>query len=114
MNNEKVTLKSLNSGAALDLFESEFDKLLVNLADENTDAQKARTITLKLTVKPTANREQAITTVEVKSSLAPTKPHAGMVVFTSDGRNIEAYTVGQAKQLDLPVNLAFQAAEGGK
>jgi len=51
--------------------------------------------------------------VEVSHSFAPMKPHAGMVVFSSDGRNIEAFAVSQGKQPDLPGVIQFAEKAGG-
>jgi hypothetical protein len=111
---KKVTLDTINSGAAIDLFNEEFSALLKNLADENTSPTKTRTITLKVTVKPNETRESAATMVEVSHSFAPMKPHAGMVVFSSDGRNIEAFAVSQGKQPDLPGVIQFAEKAGGQ
>ena len=117
MESERVSLSSINSGAALDLFEEEFQALLKNLADENTSPTKMRTITLKFSVKPTENRDSATTMVEISHSFAPMKPHVGMVVFSSDGNKTEAFTVGGMKQPELPgvIDFAKAAANtGGK
>jgi hypothetical protein len=42
------------------------------------------------------------------------KPHAGMVVFSSDGRNNEAFAVSQGKQPDLPEVIQFAEKAGGE
>ena len=34
---EKVTLQTLNRGAVVDLFDAELEKVLSNIADENTN-----------------------------------------------------------------------------
>ena len=114
MEQNKVALDTINSGAAIDLFNEEFEALLKNLADENTSPTKTRTITLKVTVKPNETRESATTMVEVSHSFAPMKPHVGMVVFSSDGRNVEAFTVGLGKQPELPGIIDFAKKAGGK
>ena len=111
MEHEKVSLETINSGAAVDLFEEEFSALLKNLADVNTSPTKVRTITLKVSVKPTENRGQAAVTIESSHSFAPIKPSAGTVVFSSDGRNIEAFAVEEPKQLLLPGAIPFEKAE---
>jgi hypothetical protein len=112
-----ATLDTINSGAIADLFKAEFDKLLLNIADDNTEPDKVRSVTIKVTVKPTKNREMAATTVEVNSKLAPLKPNESTVVFAFDGRNVEAYVRGPVNQPDLigDENLRrFPDAAGGQ
>jgi hypothetical protein len=102
MESRMVTLDTINSGAVIDLFTEEFDKLLANIADENTDSDKTRSITIKLSVKPKKDRSKADTKVEVTSRLAPLKPHESMIVLSSDGKKVQAFTIDDAKQQELP------------
>ncbi|AFG37649.1 hypothetical protein [Spirochaeta africana] len=102
MDQREVTLQTINNGAILDLFSEELDALLENIADDNTDAEKARSITIKVTVKPTKDRAMAETKVEVNSKLAPLKPHESFVLLSSDGRRVKAYTADPGGQPDLP------------
>lgn len=96
-----IALDTINSGAAKDLFDEAFKKLLENIADENTKAKAVRSITLKISVAPSEDRGQATTTVEVKTNLAPIKPHSGTVLFSFDGSRVEAFAVSNPKQPDL-------------
>jgi hypothetical protein len=66
-----VSLETINSGAVIDLFTEAFEKLLENVADDNTEPDKVRSITIKLAVKPSKDRSKADTKVEVTSRLAP-------------------------------------------
>jgi hypothetical protein len=97
-----VTLDTINGGAVVDLFEEELTKLLKNIADDNTDAGKVRSISIKLSVKPSSDRSKADTKVEVTSRLAPLKPHESFIVLSSDGKSIQAFTTAPVKQQELP------------
>jgi hypothetical protein len=97
----EVSLVTINSGAIADLFAEEFEKLVANVADENTLPGKTRSITIKVSVKPTSTREMAATRVEVTSQLAPLKPHESTIVFTSDGEKVSAFTMDPGKQQPL-------------
>jgi hypothetical protein len=114
-----VTLDTINGGAVVDLFEEELTKLLENIADDNTDAGKVRSISIKLSVKPISDRSKADTKVEVTSRLAPLKPHESFIVLSSDGKNVQAYTTAPVKQQELPgvsdnVREFTQASGGAK
>lgn len=99
---KSITLETINSGAAKDLFDEAFKKLLENIADENTKAKATRSITLKISVTPSDDRGQATTTLEVKTCLAPIKPHSGTMLFSFDGSKVEAFAVSNPKQPALP------------
>lgn len=120
MESRIVTLDTINSGAVIDLFTEEFDKLLANVADDNTEADKVRSISIKLSVKPSKDRSKADTKVEVTSRLAPLKPHESFIVLSSDGSKVQAFTTSPAKQQELPgveaenVRQFPQAAGGSK
>lgn len=65
-----VTLASIANGAALELFEVEFEKVLRNIADVNTSAKAKRTITIKVVVAPDESRDGGNITVQAMASLA--------------------------------------------
>lgn len=99
---EVVNLQDVNNGAVTDLFNDEFKKVLNNLADENTSWKTQREITIKLKVKLNSEeRNTAATLVEVVSKLAPPKANEAIVHLDFDGRDVQAFTREQAKQLDL-------------
>ncbi|MCD1654740.1 hypothetical protein K7J14_08475 [Treponema zuelzerae] len=100
-NDRLVTLSTLNSGAVLELFEEEFEKALKNIADDNTSPTAVRAITIKIELKPMADRSMATSKVKVSSSLAPMNPHESTVSFAFNGRSVEAYVNGPINQPDL-------------
>lgn len=74
MDEENVTLETLGQGAALERFNLALQDALNNIQDVNTDPKKARTVTLKATLKPSADREVGTIIVDVVSKLAPIAP----------------------------------------
>lgn len=118
MDYQKVTLDTLNMGAARELFEEAWKRLLTNVGDENTKATAVRSISLQIKVKPNESRDSATTTVAVKETLAPLNPHEHFVILGSDGKHVTAYTADPKQQslgLDEPGNVTpFPAAAGGK
>lgn len=100
MDYKEVTLDTLNMGAARDLFESAWERLLENIGDENTKAGAVRSISITVKVKPNEDRSNAATTVAVTERLAPLNPHSHFVVLSTNGRNVQAFTT-DPKQQDL-------------
>jgi hypothetical protein len=107
---EKIDLTNLNSGAALDLFGREWEKVLDNIRDENTKPDAVREVTLKIKIKPSKDRSAAATLVQVTSRVAPVEPHEAFVVLDFDGEKVTAFTTPNPKQGELP----FSSEEGEK
>lgn len=92
MDYEKVKLDNINAGAAMDLFEAELQKALVNIADENTSPTATREIKLVVKIKPGKDRQSAGTEIQCTSKLAPYQPHESFMIFGHDGDGkVEAY-----------------------
>lgn len=66
-----VTLASLGEGAALERFQVELEKVLENVADPNTEPDALREITLKVKIKPDAERRSAAVSILTGCKLAP-------------------------------------------
>jgi hypothetical protein len=64
---EVVTLMNLANGAVGERFQEEWNKVLENIADPNTDAEEKRRISIHVTVNPDENRE--LGDVEIKTEL---------------------------------------------
>ena len=71
---ETISLESIGSGAAVERFKLALNDVLDNILDPNTDAKKARSITLKITMKPDENREFSKAEISVATALAPITP----------------------------------------
>lgn len=60
-----VSLATLGGGVAVELFDFELDRVLENIADESTDPEAPREITLKVTFKPSADRRSVARKIKV-------------------------------------------------
>jgi len=73
--------------AAMEMLRFELDKVAANIIDVNTEAKKARVVTLKLTFTPNERiREDVVIGIAVDSKLAPVHPfkHDASIVKVSD------------------------------
>lgn len=69
-----INIAELAQGALVELAEDEIRKIIENISDPNTDAKKARKLTITLTFKPLKERDMVNTEIQAKSSLAPYTP----------------------------------------
>lgn len=99
--NEEVSLKTLGSGAAIERFDVELQKVLENIADPNTDPKKVREVTLKMKIFPNEERSYAVMEIHTDRKLAPMKPYETGAFMGSDGRRTRAYE-NDPKQQKLP------------
>ncbi len=81
-----VNLNNLAGGGVAEQFNRELLKVLENIADPNTDAKKARKITLTVTLKADDERDIANVSFETKSSLAPAKTVGTKIVMDYDNK----------------------------
>ena len=97
-----ISLEEVNKGAVTDLFKDEYQKVLNNLADEDTSWRTQREITIKLKVKLNSEeRNTAVSLVEVSSKLAPPKPNEEIIHLDFDGKNVQSFSREQGKQVEL-------------
>lgn len=68
---ELVSLESMARGAPIELFNDELRKVIENILDPNTEAEKNRTITLTVKLAPDASRKFAGVEIQALSKLAP-------------------------------------------
>ena len=92
-----VTLVTIGNGAAVELFDREFQEVLANIADPNTDAKTPRKITITVTIKPSDDREMAAAAIQVASKLATAKPAPVHLYFGLDGERYVAKQVNPAQ-----------------
>ncbi|MGD6778815.1 replication terminator protein [Sutcliffiella horikoshii] len=81
-----INLSDFAEGAVAERVNIELQKALENLADPNTDPKKARTITLKITMKGDDKRDLANVTVTANTKLAPAKDIETRIVLDRDGK----------------------------
>jgi len=112
MDYQEVTLDTLNMGAARELFEAAWNRLLANIGDDNTKPTAVRSISITVKVKPNENRDSAATTVAVTDRLAPLSPHEHFVILGTDGHRVSAYTADPKQQsLGLDNTIPFARSQ---
>jgi len=78
---KQLNLAEMAQGAFMEQFHRELNKVLANIADPNTDAKKARKITLTITLKPDENRDVVAVDAQSKSVLVPAKSLSTRIVI---------------------------------
>jgi len=96
-----ITLTSIGGGAAVEKFGIEWDRLVSNVLDPNTEPTATRTITIKVTVKPDRNREMSAVTIDCSSKLAPDVGYDTQVYFSVDRHGIAKATEYNPRQRSL-------------
>jgi hypothetical protein len=84
-----VGLATLKNGAAVELFDEEFRKVLENVADINTKPDAMREVTLKVKLKPSEDRALGAVEIIVTSKLAPFRPTSTTVYIGRNGQATE-------------------------
>ncbi len=119
MSGEFVTLSTLGGGVAEELFGVELERVIDNILDPNADPKKARTITLKIKIKP-GQSDPAACTAEItcSSTIAPSAPFETMLVVGQDGDRAAASEVVQqsifGEQVDQKTGEIVAIAGGSK
>ncbi|KOP78637.1 replication terminator protein [Lysinibacillus sp. FJAT-14745] len=92
MQNQMINLDNFAGGAVTEKLNAELQKVLANIADPNTDHKKARKVSMTMTLKANESRGLATVTVDVKSTLAPSKgvETQMMIDFDSKGNVVGA------------------------
>lgn len=79
-----IDLSTFAEGGVSEKFNIEMQKVLENIQDPNTDATKARKITLTVTITPNGKRSLADVQVSTKSALVPMKEVASSIIMDYD------------------------------
>jgi hypothetical protein len=86
------SLDTIAGGAVAEAFELEFEKVMRNIVDPNTDSQAKREITVRIVFKPVGNdREEVLVGSQVTSKLAPNRPTL-TTMFVENSRGVVAAT----------------------
>lgn len=97
---QRVTLANLNEGVAEEVFAREWDRVLENIQDPNTDPEAKRVITLKIEVKADEPRRNALVTVVGSSKLSAMRGVArAAAIGVIDGERVAVQTT--ARQMGL-------------
>ncbi len=87
---KELSIETMSEGAAIERINLALREVLTNIQDPNTDWKKARTVTMKMTVKPNENRDIGGVIIEVDKKLAPIKPF-GTMIFMGLGKDGKGY-----------------------
>lgn len=97
-------LDDINGGIVRDLFPDALNEVLQNIGDENTPAEFAREITIKVKMKPTKDREVVASSVTVTTKLAAPKVSEALLMLSSDGVETTAhFRLDEPEQEVLPL-----------
>ena len=89
-----MQLSEINSGALQEVFDYEFDKVLRNIRDVNTDPKAKRKVTIEMTISPNEKRTIGDIDFKVKHTEAPIHGFATAITITEDGRKVIAEEIG--------------------
>lgn len=81
-----ISFDRLCGGAALERFSLAMAQIARNIMDPNTDPEKNRTLTIKLTFKPDKSRRGIKTSISTNISLAPPVSDETMMLIGKDIR----------------------------
>jgi len=109
---EVEVLANLNNGAIEELFAPELQKVLNNLADNNTSWKVGRELNIKIKFRLTnKSRDNAVSEVSVSSKIAQPKAHESNIYLESDGKNILALTKKPEVQPELDIKPGIHEKE---
>ena len=112
---EELSIATLAQGALLEQFNKEFSRVLVNIADPNTDPKKARKIVITVDIKPNEQRNLAVCSVQTKATLMPPKGIATNIIIDRDnqGNVVAAELMSESPgQLRIDEDGSVQEAAG--
>lgn len=101
MEMKKVDLTTINNGAAVELFQEEFTKVMRNINDISVDRDAEREITLKFKIKPSKDGMSAMTRIQATSKLVAIAVHESSMFIAASGN--DAYVTDQ-RQMGLDFN----------
>lgn len=81
-----ISLDRFRGGAVLERFNMEMARIAQNIMDPNTNPEKSRTLTLKLTFKPDKSRQGIKISIDSNVSLAPHLADETMMLIGQDLR----------------------------
>ena len=95
MEAQEISLTTICEGAVPEVFARELKEVLANIADPNTDPERARGLTLKFTIKPYEDRSGAQVSFTCKPTLQPVEVAKSPVFLSRHSGALKAYTVDQ-------------------
>lgn len=95
-----IDITTAAKGALQELFEANINKVVENICDSSTPAEAARTITIKLKLKPSGDRRSITLVTSASCSLAPISEHVSRVYLGKDGNN-KGYLFAEDPRQDI-------------
>lgn len=87
---EKMTLMTIADGAAIEKFDAEFERVMANITDPNTSAQKTRKIRLEFEFRPGSSREFVSVKIKSASVLVPETPFESDILLQKENGKVFA------------------------
>lgn len=84
MKTVETSVLEMAKGAILEQTDNEMARIMANILDPNTDAKKARKLTITLTFKADETREFVSLEAQAKSTIAPIMPIATRMILEAD------------------------------
>ena len=97
---QEISIMTICDGGVPEVFERELSEVLKNMVDVNTDPDKARSITLKFTFAPMADRSGAMVTFLCRAGLQPVQIATSPIFLSRQSGDIKAYSMDQ-RQVEL-------------
>ncbi len=96
-----IDLATLHDGAAVDMFNTELQRVWDNIEDPHTDPEAPREINLKVKFKPSDKRNVVDMKIQAAAKLAPTQPvETTAFIEKQNGRNVGREAYGAAAVLE--------------
>ena len=108
----KLSFESLGNDGLAEFVNRELARLHENIDDPNTEAKKARKLTIEVAFKPNDQRNFVAVTYAVKAALAPVKPVEITAMVDSDGLQIPEIGT-HPDQHELPLNVTVMEVARG-
>lgn len=103
---DKKSILDMAMGAFKERADYEMSKIIDNITDPNTRADKKRTLTISIEIMPDSERQNLHITTTVKSKLEPTNPVSTTLYITPDS-NGEAMVVEMTPQIPGQMSFGF-------
>lgn len=101
MDRDKLSLATLQNGAAIERFDLLLEQVVANIQDINMPAKKERSITLKLTIKPNDERKMGRISVDINAKMASLSPFGQDIFMGFDEAGNAVAVEANANQMEL-------------
>lgn len=95
----ELSIANIAGGAAVEMIDDCLSQVWENIRDRNTEAEKVRTVTLKIRIKPDEERDVGKVELSCTPTLAPDKPITTRVDIGHEGGRTIA--VEHPRQTDI-------------